>query len=113
MIMQISSKRREALKGGGGGGIGGGTEENLSFFLSSRDSHESRISWLVLLEDVFPILGKWGNLSSDVLVCEYRFARPIKRACSQASHVFERRTEVYFLHSWAVILEKFLGKSSL
>ena len=45
MIMQISSKRREALKGGGeGGGIGGGTEENLSFFLSSRDSHESRIS---------------------------------------------------------------------
>ena len=58
MIMQISSKRREALKGGGGGGIGGGAEENLSFFLSSRDSHESRISRLVLLEDVFPILGK-------------------------------------------------------
>ena len=78
--------------GGGGGEIGGGTEENFSFFLYSRDSHELRISWLVLLEDVFPILGKWGNLSSDVLVCEYRFARPIRRACSQASHVFERRT---------------------
>ena len=27
--------------------IGGGTEQNLSFFLSSRDSRESRISWLV------------------------------------------------------------------
>ena len=83
---------REEKHWGGGGGGGGGTEGNLSFFLSSRDSHESRISWLVLLEDVFPILGKWGNLSSDVLVCEHRFARPIRRACSQTSHVFERRT---------------------
>ena len=45
MIMQISSKRREALRGGGGGGgIGGGTEENLEPLLLSLLSRFSRVA---------------------------------------------------------------------